>query len=1153
MSFKKLVALLLSIVLCVSLLGTTAFAKGGGGYGDEWTMAEAEKRYDRVETFDHVDIRVNGTITYKTYENGVETGSVTKNVTVSNPTITITPVSGTPYSRSFTNTTSYEWRWTGLHVNKTDTILLTCDITIDGVTKTGQTFSWAGKDAFVQAIFVCDGKQGLDFNVSAEDITNIFYYNVDYTWDNAPASAVLPADGNLYAPNATVNVDTTFAAGKQIDEGGYTYTFSGWTDYTPEGGSTTQLGGASSFTITADTVVHGAWTKESDSLSSETGAVLIPFVKSWDDEGAESYRPDSISVSLYRYTGSAFDAASAALVETKTVTAADGWSCTFDVTAQPLFDDNGNASKYQIVEGAVTQYEESGHTDPSVTFIKPSAGAGWNRITPCSELQITSSGTYKSVVVAKKGNVYVIWTADALTENERQVIFQSAKENITGFGQGNYENAVFFSGINGTARGMTVTADTIKFSAPSDWSFLATGLYSKSSTEANGAAITNRFVPPTKSVTVSKSWIDGDSANRPASISVQLLADGAAYGAPVTLTETGNWSYTWTDLPIYADGEEITYTVTEADVQGYTPGYGTDANGGLTITNKLDQVYTSISGTKTWIDPAGTVHPSVTINLLRNGEKIDEVVLPNGTTTYSFESLPLYSEDRDTTYTYTVTESAVDGYTSEQDGTNFTNTIEQEYISVSGTKTWIDPQGTVHPDVTINLLRDGEVIDNVTLQSGTTTYSFTDLDKYDLSDGHIYEYTVEEVAVEGYTSKQEGTDFINTIAQEQIDVAVTKTWADPAGTVHPDITINLLRDGQEIDEVVLQNGTTTHTFEKLDRYDLTDGHEYAYTVTEDSVDGYGTDVDGLTITNTIAQAYTSVSGTKTWIDPQGTEHPSIIINLLRDGEVIDEVELQNGETEYAFEELPVYSEDRLTEYTYTVEEEPVEGYSSKVEGTDIINTIEQEKIDISGTKTWIDPQGTEHPTITINLFRDGQKCWSLEMKNGDSRYVFPNLDKYDLADGHAYVYTVEEEAVDGYTSAQNGFDFTNTVAQKALDLTVTKVWKNADGVEHPTITVRLYRDGTEIDKAELKNGVTTFTFKGLDTYDLEDGHAYVYTVGEDKVSGYTSTIDGLTITNTKLKTPVTGDTAVFLPYVALMLLAGGSAVLLIRKKRVDEN
>ena len=107
MSFKKLVALLLSIVLCVSLLGTTAFAKGGGGYGGEWTMAEAEKRYNKVETFDHVDIRVNGTITYKTYENGVETGSVTKNVTVSNPTITITPVSGTPYSQSFTNTTSY--------------------------------------------------------------------------------------------------------------------------------------------------------------------------------------------------------------------------------------------------------------------------------------------------------------------------------------------------------------------------------------------------------------------------------------------------------------------------------------------------------------------------------------------------------------------------------------------------------------------------------------------------------------------------------------------------------------------------------------------------------------------------------------------------------------------------------------------------------------------------------------------------------------------------------------------------------------------------------------------------------------------------------------------------------------------------------------
>ena len=56
-------------------------------------------------------------------------------------------------------------------------------------------------------------------------------------------------------------------------------------------------------------------------------------------------------------------------------------------------------------------------------------------------------------------------------------------------------------------------------------------------------------------------------------------------------------------------------------------------------------------------------------------------------------------------------EQTVDGYTSEQNGNDFTNTINQEIITVSGTKTWVDPEGTVHPTITIKLLRDGEVIE----------------------------------------------------------------------------------------------------------------------------------------------------------------------------------------------------------------------------------------------------------------------------------------------------------------------------------------------------------------------------------------------------------------------------------------------------------
>ena len=256
-------AFLLCIALFVCMLGSTAFADKGHKPQEPWDLAAAEKVYNRTTTFNHVDIRVNGTITYKTYENGVETGSETKTVKISNPVITITRQDGKTLTKSFSNTTSYEWRWTGIRVSKSDTISLTCDITIDGVTQRGQKFSWSGKDAFVQAIYNCDGHQGLDFIVTGEEVTQTFFYQVDYKWDNAPSSVTLPTDGNHYAPNANVNVDTTYKTGDTVTENGYVYTFSGWTDYTPKGGSAVQLKGAKTFTITADTTVHGAWSKAS--------------------------------------------------------------------------------------------------------------------------------------------------------------------------------------------------------------------------------------------------------------------------------------------------------------------------------------------------------------------------------------------------------------------------------------------------------------------------------------------------------------------------------------------------------------------------------------------------------------------------------------------------------------------------------------------------------------------------------------------------------------------------------------------------------------------------------------------------------------------------------------------------------------------------
>ena len=607
-----------------------------------------------------------------------------------------------------------------------------------------------------------------------------------------------------------------------------------------------------------------------------------------------------------------------------------------------------------------------------------------------------------------------------------------------------------------------------------------------------------------------KKWIDPEGTEHP-EITINLLQDGKKI-KEVKLAN-GETEYSFDNLDKYdlTDGHIYNYTVSEEKVNGYTT-----VQDGNNFTNTINQDSTiKVDGTKTWIDPEGTEHPEITINLLRDGEKIDSRILQNGTTTYSFDNLDKYDLTDGHIYNYTIDEENVDGYKGKIEGYNITNIISQEKLSVNGNKIWIDPEGKEHPEITINLLQDGKEIKEVKLANGTTTYSFDDLDKY-APDGHIYEYTISEDTVKGYTSKINGYDVTNRIEQDStVKVEGTKTWVDPEGTKHPDITINLLRDGTKIDSKTLTNGETTYSFDNLDKYDLTDGHIYEYTTSEEPVEGYSSEKKGNDYTNTINQDNSRVvSGTKTWIAPKGIKHPDITINLLRDGQKVDSRTLANGTEIYKFTNLDKYAPDGHI-YEYTTSEEPVKGYTSRKDGDNYINTINQDSsIKVEGSKTWIDPEDTVHPDITINLLRDGEKVDSKILQNGTTTYSFENLDKYDLTDGHIYEYTTTENPVEGYASVKNGNNYTNTIDQKIISINGNKIWVDPKETEHPEITINLLRDGKEIKEVKLANGETTYSFENLDKYDLTDGHEFKYTITEDSVRGYASKIDGYDVINT---------------------------------------
>ena len=634
----------------------------------------------------------------------------------------------------------------------------------------------------------------------------------------------------------------------------------------------------------------------------------------------------------------------------------------------------------------------------------------------------------------------------------------------------------------------------------------------------NGFDFTNTINQEKITINGTKTWIDPQGTTHDP-ITINLLRDGKKMNS--TTLANGTTSYEFKDLDRYdlSDGHEYVYKVEEINVKGYQTSYAGEYN--EQITNTINQEKLSINGTKTWIDPQGTTHNPITINLLRDGKNVDHVTLANGTTNYKFENLDKYAPDGHI-YKYTVSEDAVDGYQTTYGENTITNTINQEKLSINGTKTWIDPQGTEHKEITVNLLRDNEKVNSVTLANGTTNYEFKDLDKY-ATDGHIYNYKVEEENVSGYTTSYTGEyneNITNTINQEKVSINGEKKWVAPTGTKFPTITINLLRDGEKIDSKELVNGTTSYSFENLDRYDLINGHEHEYTVSEEKVEEYTTsysDDKKSTITNTIEQKYKTISGTKTWIAPAGTIYPNIEITLYRNGEEYKTITLESGKTSYEFKDLETYAPDGSI-YNYSVEETKLSNYTSeKAEnGVDFINTIKQEQVSVRGSKTWVIPAGKIVPTITINLLRDGEKVNSVELTNGTTSYSFENLDRYDLTDGHEYKYTVSEETVEGYKSEQNENNFTNTIEQdNTVIVSGNKTWVTPAGTTHPTVTINLLKNGEQYKTTTIANGNTTYEFTGLPKYKTDANGNFVldvngnielneYTVEEAELNGYTS-------------------------------------------------
>ena len=685
------------------------------------------------------------------------------------------------------------------------------------------------------------------------------------------------------------------------------------------------------------------------------------------------------------------------------------------------------------------------------------------------------------------------------------------------------------TGADGTITSSPLVSGTYKVkekTAPAGYE-LNTQEFTLTVSPTSNAIQTVKDEPIRTSVKATKQWVGPIGS----AVTVHLYADDVDTGKTVTLNAANNWEDTFTNLRKYKPGTttEIKYTVKEDAIANYNGVVSGDMATGFTITNTNTEK-TTVKVTKTWV---GTPAASVTIKLLADGAEKETVTLTaTDNWTHTFTNLDKYANDGHE-IVYTVDETPVAGYAKDISGTAATGfTIKNtntETINIPVTKTWVGTAGT---SATIKLLADGAEKETVTLTAADNwTHTFSNLPKFDTTDGHEIVYTVDEVDVPNYTKGISGTaatgfTVTNTITGK-VSVPVTKVWVGPQAS---SAKVTLFADGVEKDSVTLNaaNGWA-HTFTNLDKYN--NGTEIVYTVTEEPIANYdsvitGDAATGFKVTNTNTEK-TSVDVTKTWV---GTPAASVTIKLFADGIEKETVTLTAADNwTHTFANLDKYAADGH-EIVYTVDETPVTDYIKAISGDaangfTITNTITG-KVNIPVTKVWVGPEAS---SAKVTLYADGVEKDSVTLNAANNWvHVFSNLDKYN--NGTEIVYTVTEEPIANYDSAitgdvATGFTVTNTNTEKvAVDVT-----KNWVGPATDSVTIKLLADGAEVESAVITAAENWMhTFSNLPKY-AADGHEIVYTVDEYDVPSYVKAIEGtsstgFTVTNTitgKVDIPVT--------------------------------
>ena len=679
----------------------------------------------------------------------------------------------------------------------------------------------------------------------------------------------------------------------------------------------------------------------------------------------------------------------------------------------------------------------------------------------------------------------------------------------------------------------------------------------------NGYAITvtNKHVPQFDDFTVTKVWDDSNNIDgmRPDSVTIHLNgSDGSSTEAP--LRNTKDWKYTFKHIPLFdANGNEITYTITEDAVAGYTYTV-TNEGRSFTITNSHVQETLSIPVTKTWEDNGNQdgVRPSAIHVILMgsDGNVYEANLTAAGKWKYEFKDLPRYWMEG-VAIDYTLSEETVDNYTYKIEGDADTGfTVTNEHIpavtNVVINKYWEDAanQDGVRPDsVSVTLSgSDGKTYKATLTKDGGFSETFENLPVF-FNNGTKIAYTVTEDAVAGYIGKTATDDtgyvlsITNTHTPETISKTITKTWDDndnQDGIRPTNVKVELYgTDGTLRTQYLTKDNNWSYSFENLPKYQ-NEGTIILYTAKEEAIEGYTqksvTTATGFNFTNTHEPQTVTYGATKVWLDDDnrdGVRPNSITLTLTgSDGsKYTKQMTAASNWSDVTFERVPMFNNGKYI--TYTLSENDVPSYVNSVAVSEdgkfftVTNTHTPDHAIIKITEVWHDENDQDgirpKKVTTIIVGSNGNRHEVPLHSSGDWHYTCDDLVKY-WKNGQLVDYTVEAVTIDGYTSevkslGNNVFEVHNTHIPETISKTVTKTWKdneNQDGIRPASVTVTLTGSNAVSKTATLneENGWTA-TFENLPKRD--HGNIVTYNVKESDVEGYEASIvkteDGFQLIN----------------------------------------